>query len=66
MRGITPIGGRNQNQIQKFDIYNYMGVHYGTYENTNVIPDSKLPLGLYFIKGIDKEDNLFTLKYLKK
>ncbi|WP_375559560.1 M4 family metallopeptidase [Bernardetia sp. OM2101] len=58
--------GRNQIQIQQFTIHDYMGVNYGTYENTNVLPNSKLPFGLYFIKGIDKEGNLFTLKYLKK
>lgn len=57
--------GRNQNQIQQFTIHNYMGVPYGTYENTNVLP-IKIPFGLYLIKGIDKEGNLFTLKYLKK
>jgi hypothetical protein len=63
--GLNPFG-RQENKIQQFTIYDYMGVNYGTYQNTNVLPTSKLPFGLYFIKGIDKEGNLFTLKYLKK
>ena len=53
-------------EVIQIDVHNYMGIHYGTYKNTNSFSTSNFPFGLYFIKIQNQAGQLFTLKFIKK
>ena len=55
----------NSEKISKVSLHNYMGVNYGTYENTDTFPISKLPIGVYFVKIQLESGYIFTLKFIK-
>jgi hypothetical protein len=54
--------------IKKIELYDYTGKMIKSLEENNInqVDISHLPVGLYFVKIIDKSDNISTKKIIKK